>query len=89
MGAQIETPPPLPATDVFLAASIARRFYLENRSKSEIANEFRISRFNVARVLAEGVAQGIRTAPLLPHRLARPSLTIPKGAECPAQHPIG
>lgn len=58
MGAE-STPPPVPATDVFLTASIARRFYLENRSKSEIADEFMISRFKVARILAEAVAQGI------------------------------
>ncbi|QKV96031.1 transcriptional regulator [Streptomyces sp. NA02950] len=58
MGA-VSTPPSSPATDVFLAASIARRFYLEHRSKSEIADEFKISRFKVARILAGALAQGI------------------------------
>ncbi|QKV96035.1 transcriptional regulator [Streptomyces sp. NA02950] len=58
MGAE-STPPPSQETDVFLAAAIARRFYLENRSKSEIADEFMISRFKVARILAEAVDQGI------------------------------
>ncbi|MFI5689337.1 sugar-binding transcriptional regulator [Streptomyces sp. NPDC051636] len=51
--------PSSPAIDVFVAASIARRFYLENRSKSEIADEFLMSRFKVARILADAVSQGI------------------------------
>src|SRR5262245_15403278 len=57
MGADM--PPSSSANDVFLAASIARRFYLENRSKSEIADEFMINRFKVARILSDAVAQGI------------------------------
>ncbi|MBT3150427.1 transcriptional regulator [Streptomyces sp. CHD11] len=48
-----------PATDVLLTASIARRFYIENRSKTEIADEFMISRFKVARILEAALAQGI------------------------------
>jgi DNA-binding transcriptional regulator LsrR (DeoR family) len=38
-------------TEVVLTASIARRYYLEDRSKSEIADELGISRFRVARLL--------------------------------------
>src|SRR5919205_53526 len=34
-----------------LAAAVARRFYLEGRSKVQIAEEFRLSRFKVARLL--------------------------------------
>jgi DNA-binding transcriptional regulator LsrR (DeoR family) len=51
--------PPLPPTEVLLAASVARRFYLENRSKVEISKEFDISRFKVARLLETAVAHGI------------------------------
>src|SRR3954453_7051426 len=34
-----------------LAASVARRYYLDGRSKIEIADEFGLSRFKVARLL--------------------------------------
>lgn len=34
-----------------LTASIARRYYVDGRSKVEIADEFRLSRFKVARLL--------------------------------------
>ncbi|MCW2703257.1 MAG: transcriptional regulator, DeoR family, partial [Blastococcus sp.] len=36
---------------VVLTASIARRYYLDGRSKVEIAEEFGLSRFKVARLL--------------------------------------
>jgi DNA-binding transcriptional regulator LsrR (DeoR family) len=36
---------------VVLSASVARRYYLEGRSKVEIADEFGLSRFKVARLL--------------------------------------
>ncbi|MFC3689985.1 sugar-binding transcriptional regulator [Aquipuribacter hungaricus] len=42
-----------------LAASIARRYYIDGRSKSEIADEFRISRFKVARLLDDSRASGL------------------------------
>jgi DNA-binding transcriptional regulator LsrR (DeoR family) len=38
-------------TEVVLTASVARRYYLEDRSKTEIADELGISRFRVARLL--------------------------------------
>jgi DNA-binding transcriptional regulator LsrR (DeoR family) len=38
-------------TELVLTASVARRYYLEDRSKSEIADELGISRFRVARLL--------------------------------------
>ncbi|MBT3153579.1 transcriptional regulator [Streptomyces sp. CHD11] len=50
--------PPAPV-DTLLAASVARRFHLENRSRVQIAREFGISRFKVARLLAAAVAHGI------------------------------
>ncbi|MFJ2095313.1 sugar-binding transcriptional regulator [Streptomyces sp. NPDC087901] len=53
------SPPLLPPTEVLLAASVARRFYLDNQSKVEISKEFDISRFKVARLLEAAVAQGI------------------------------
>ena len=41
------------------AASIARRFYLDGVSKSDIAAEFGLSRFKVARILEEALASGL------------------------------
>lgn len=44
--------------------AVARRFYLEDRSKVEIANEFGISRFKVARMLELSRARGLVTITL-------------------------
>jgi DNA-binding transcriptional regulator LsrR (DeoR family) len=41
------------------SAMIARRFYVFGQSKSEIADEFGISRFKVARILAAAMQSGI------------------------------
>ncbi|MPZ63051.1 MAG: transcriptional regulator [Propionibacteriales bacterium] len=41
------------------AASLARRFHLEGRSKTEIAREFGMSRFKVARLLDEAREHGL------------------------------
>lgn len=49
---------PGPAARV-LTASIARRYYLDNRSKKEIAEEFGLSRFKVARLLDEARTSGL------------------------------
>lgn len=38
-------------TEALLLATVARRFYVQGRSKLEIAGEFRVSRFKVARML--------------------------------------
>lgn len=42
-----------------LTASVARRYYLDGRSKVEIAEEFRLSRFKVARLLELARATGL------------------------------
>jgi DNA-binding transcriptional regulator LsrR (DeoR family) len=42
-----------------LTASVARRFYLDGRSKVEIAEEFNLSRFKVARLLETALASGL------------------------------
>ncbi len=64
-----ETGPSGPAEMVRLAA-IARRFYLDGRSKVEIAEEFGLSRFKVARDLEAARASGIvRIDIRLPARL--------------------
>ncbi len=49
----------LAPAELVRAASIARRFFIEGRSKSEIAAEFGLSRFKVARILDEARAAGI------------------------------
>jgi DNA-binding transcriptional regulator LsrR (DeoR family) len=41
------------------AAAVARRFYLDGRSKIQIADEFGLSRFKVARILDEARANGL------------------------------
>ena len=42
-----------------LLARIARRFYLEDKSKTELAAAFRMSRFRIARLLEQARAEGI------------------------------
>lgn len=42
-----------------LQASVARRYYIDGRSKIEIADEFRLSRFKVARLLDDARASGL------------------------------
>lgn len=49
---------PRPA-EAILAGSIARRFYEQGRSKLEIAEEFELSRFKVARMLETARASGL------------------------------
>jgi DNA-binding transcriptional regulator LsrR (DeoR family) len=42
-----------------LAATVCRRFYVEGESKSKIADDLQLSRFQVARLLELSIAQGI------------------------------
>lgn len=42
-----------------LTAAVARRYFLEGRSKSEIAEEFRLSRFKIARLLDSARGSGM------------------------------
>lgn len=42
-----------------LAATVCRRFYVDGESKSKIADDLRLSRFQVARLLEMSVEQGI------------------------------
>jgi len=54
--------PPSPIkgpAELVLAASIARRHYVDGRTKIEIADEFRLSRFKVARLLEAAREQGL------------------------------
>jgi DNA-binding transcriptional regulator LsrR (DeoR family) len=46
-------------TELVRAAAVARLYYLENKSKSEIAEEFGISRFKVARILDQARDAGL------------------------------
>ncbi|HEX8487926.1 MAG TPA: sugar-binding domain-containing protein [Propionibacteriaceae bacterium] len=45
--------------DAELAANVSRAFWIENRSKIEIADEFEISRFKVARLLEDARRYGM------------------------------
>jgi DNA-binding transcriptional regulator LsrR (DeoR family) len=42
-----------------LTASVARRYYLDGKSKIEIADEFKLSRFKVARLLEDARSSGL------------------------------
>jgi len=67
-----EEVPPAPF-DRLLAASVARRFYLGHQSKVDIAKEFNISRFKVARLLDAAVA----------HNIVRIDITVPAEIDAP------
>lgn len=45
--------------ELFLRAVIARRYYLEGRTRIQIAEEFGLSRFKVARMLDEAIESGM------------------------------
>jgi DNA-binding transcriptional regulator LsrR (DeoR family) len=45
--------------ELVLATSVARRYYLDGRTKVEIADEFRLSRFKIARLLETARSQGL------------------------------
>lgn len=45
--------------ELVLASSVARRYYLDGRTKIEIAAEFRLSRFRIARLLDAARDQGL------------------------------
>ena len=45
--------------ELVLATSVARRYYLDGHSKIEIADEFHLSRFKVARLLDAARSQGL------------------------------
>ena len=45
--------------ELVLASSVARRYYLDGRTKIEIGDEFQLSRFKVARLLETAHAQGL------------------------------
>ncbi|MFI9584752.1 sugar-binding transcriptional regulator [Streptomyces sp. NPDC052236] len=73
MGEHREAEAPFAMIDKLLAASVARRFYLENQSKVDIAKEFNISRFKVARLLDVAVA----------HDIVRIDITVPVEIDAP------
>ncbi|GAA4826018.1 sugar-binding transcriptional regulator [Streptomyces ziwulingensis] len=73
MGGHHEAEVPPPPIDRLLAASVARRFYLQNQSKVDIAREFDISRFKVARLLDAAVA----------HDIVRIDITVPAEIDAP------
>lgn len=52
-------PVDLRPAELVLSAAVARRYYLAGRSKVEIAEEFGISRFQVARLLRNALESGV------------------------------
>jgi DNA-binding transcriptional regulator LsrR (DeoR family) len=78
------TNPPVTTTagpvEQLRAAAIARRYYLDGRTKLDIAEEFGLSRYKVARVLDRAVATGlVRIEIALPSEL-EPSLSDELGS---------
>ncbi|WP_205857043.1 sugar-binding transcriptional regulator, partial [Phytoactinopolyspora endophytica] len=54
-------------SELVLAGAVARRHYVDGRSKVEIAEEFGLSRFQVARILTDARSQGwVRVEIVLP-----------------------
>jgi DNA-binding transcriptional regulator LsrR (DeoR family) len=51
--------PPLTPGAAMLAATVARRYYIDGNTKSEIADGMGVSRFKVARLLEQSVREGI------------------------------
>ena len=63
-------PATLAPAELIRVTNIARRFFIEGRSKGEIAAEFGVSRFKVARILERARAEGVvRIEIRLPARL--------------------
>ena len=62
-----------------LTATVARRYYLDGASKSDIAAELGLSRFKVARLLDRARATGLVRIELDSPRRDRPR---PLGAAC-------
>ncbi|HEX9342454.1 MAG TPA: sugar-binding domain-containing protein [Actinomycetota bacterium] len=50
---------PIGPAELVRLAAVARRFYIDGRSKLEIAAEFELSRFKVARLLDQALTHGI------------------------------
>jgi DNA-binding transcriptional regulator LsrR (DeoR family) len=48
-----------PSMDLLQAAVVARRYFLDRRSKTEIADELGLSRFKVARLLDSAMSHGV------------------------------
>ena len=55
MGSELTAGP----AQLVLTATVARRYYVDGRSKVEIADELDISRFKVARLLDQALATGL------------------------------
>jgi DNA-binding transcriptional regulator LsrR (DeoR family) len=58
-GGAVATDRSLGPAELLLATSVARRYYLDGRSKIEIGDEFQLSRFKVARLLETARSQGL------------------------------
>src|SRR3954449_9424279 len=59
IGGQMPAPFPGGPAELVLTASVARRYYVDGKSKVEIADEFRVSRFKVARLISSARASGM------------------------------
>lgn len=74
--------PPVPSTtgeltENQLIAQLARRYYLEDTSKVELAKETGISRFKIARLLARGREEGIIRIEILEPTTDLPMFSVP------------
>lgn len=74
--------------DRSLLVAVARRFYLEDRSKVEIANELGLSRFKVARILELARERNIVTIELHDEGSEIPELSAELAAVLGLQHAV-
>jgi DNA-binding transcriptional regulator LsrR (DeoR family) len=58
-GGKVAADKRLGPAELVLATSVARRYYLDGRTKVEIADEFQLSRFKIARLLDTARNQGL------------------------------
>lgn len=65
-----------PVDDQLLMAAIAQRFYFENRTRVEIADELSMSRFKVARLLESAVETGLVRIQLVVPDALDPDLSL-------------
>jgi DNA-binding transcriptional regulator LsrR (DeoR family) len=79
---------PMGPAHVVLMASIARRYYLDGRSKVELAQEFGLSRFKVARLIEEARDSGLVRIEISHHGEIDVDLSIQLGERFGLVHSI-
>ncbi|MCV2489895.1 transcriptional regulator [Geodermatophilus sp. YIM 151500] len=82
------TVPPVGPAALVLSASVARRYYLDGRSKVEIAEEFGLSRFKVARLIDGARDSGLVRIEIGHHGVVDVDLSARLGERFALQHAV-